>query len=406
MKAQAVQMVFDHFYGVLNLGFWGYVAAGIATLHITLIAITLFYHREQAHRSVDLHPALRHFFRFWLWLNTGAITKQWVAVHRKHHARCETEDDPHSPQIYGLGTVLLQGALLYRREANNPATLDKYGHGTPDDWLERNVYTRCPNAGIASLFFADVVLFGVPGVILYAIQMTTMPLLAAGVINGLSHAKGYRNFETLDASTNLWPFAVFVAGEELHNNHHAFPSSAKFSQRPWEIDMGWLHLKLFGMLGLARVRRVAPRPQLVEARTTPDHDALRAILINRMHVLRHYTHSVTLPVLRREVAPSADNAHGLMRRAKSWFSRHPSLLDQGSQERLMELMDKYPSLKTVVEFRNELRNLWEGAHTSNDRLLADLKGWCARAEESGIQALEEFADYLKSFRSVPQPAAS
>ena len=397
-------MVFDHFYGVLNLGFWGYVAVAIATLHITLIAITLFYHREQAHRSVDLHPALRHFFRFWLWLNTGAITKQWVAVHRKHHATCETEDDPHSPQIYGLGTVLLQGALLYRREAQNRATLEKYGHGTPDDWLERNVYTRWPNVGIASLFLADVLLFGVPGVLLYALQMTTMPLLAAGVINGLSHAKGYRNFETHDASTNLWPFAVFVAGEELHNNHHAFPSSAKFSQRPWEIDMGWLHLKLFGMLGLARIRRVAPRPQLVETRTTPDHDALRAIMINRMHVLRHYTHSVTLPVLRREVAPSADNAHSLMRRAKSWFSRHPSLLDQGSQERLLELMDKYPSLKTVVEFRNELRNLWEGAHTSNDRLLADLKGWCARAEESGIQALEEFADYLKSFRAVPQPA--
>ena len=397
-------MVVDHLYGVLGLGFWGYLVAALAIMHITLIAITLFYHREQAHRSVDLHPLLRHFFRFWLWLNTGANTKEWVAVHRKHHAMCETEGDPHSPQIYGLTTVLLRGAELYRREAKNHETLEKYGHGTPDDWLERRVYSRWPNMGIASLFFVDLFLFGVPGIILYAIQLITMPLLAAGVINGLSHAKGYRNFETHDASTNLWPIAVFVAGEELHNNHHAFPSSAKFSQRPWEVDLGWLHLRLFSMLGLAKIRRVAPRPKLVEERATPDIDALRAILINRMHVLRHYSQSVTFPVLRWELEQLGDNANSLIRRAKSWLTRHPSLLDQSSQERLVELMERHPSLKTVVEFRNELRELWEGAHTSNERLLADLKRWCVRAEESGIQALEEFASYLKSFSPVPQPA--
>jgi len=229
-------------------------------------------------------------------------------------------------------------------------------------------------------------------------------LLAAGVINGLSHAKGYRNFETDDASTNLWPFALFVAGEELHNNHHAFPSSARFSHRPWEVDMGWLHLRLFSLLGLARIRRVAPSPELVEERTTPDLDALRAILINRMHVLRHYSQSVTVPVLRREIEHLGDNANTLIRRAKSWIGRPPGLLDQVSREGLVELMDNHPSLKTVVQFRNELRELWEGAHTSNERLLADLKTWCARAEESGIQALEEFAAYLQSFRPVPQPA--
>jgi len=398
-----VRFVFDHYYGFLNLGFWGYVVTGLVCVHITLIAITLFYHREQAHRSVDLHPILRHFFRFWLWLNTGSVTKEWVAVHRKHHAMCETDGDPHSPQIYGLKTVLLQGAELYREEARNRETTEKYGRGTPDDWLERNVYSRRPNMGIISLFFLDLFLFGGPGIILYAIQLSTMPVLAAGVINGLSHAKGYRNFETADASTNLWPFALFVAGEELHNNHHAFPSSAKFSQRPWEVDMGWLHLKVFSLLGLAKIRRIAPRPEFVEVSSAPDIDALRAILINRMHVLRHYSQSVTIPVLRREVEQLEDNANSLVRRAKTWLSRHPSLLDQGSQERLVELMDKHPSLKTVVEFRNELRELWEGAHTSNERLLADLKRWCARAEESGIQALEEFAAYLQSFRPVPQP---
>lgn len=379
--------------------------AGLVSVHITLIAITLFYHREQAHRSVDLHPGLRHFFRFWLWLNTGAITKEWVAVHRKHHAMCETAGDPHSPKIFGLSTVLLRGAELYREEARNLETLEKYGRGTPDDWLERHVYSYWPNMGITLLFFVDLFLFGVPGITLYGIQLITMPLLAAGVINGLSHAKGYRNFETDDASTNLWPIAIFVAGEELHNNHHAFPSSARFSQRPWEVDMGWLHLKLFSLLGLARIRRVAPRPELSETRATPDLEALRAILINRMHVLRHYSQSVTLPVLRLEVGHLGDNANSLIRRAKRWLSRHPRLLDQNSQDRLVELMEKHPSLKTVVEFRNELRELWGGAHTSNERLLADLKGWCARAEESGIQALEEFAAYLKSFRPVPQPVA-
>lgn len=299
--------------------------------------------------------------------------------------------------------MLLQGAELYREGARDPATLEKYGRGTPDDWLERHVYSHRANMGITLLFFLDIFLFGGPGILLYAVQLSTMPLLAAGVINGLSHAKGYRNFETHDASTNLWPFAIFVAGEELHNNHHAFPSSAKFSQRPWEVDMGWLHLKLFSLVGLAEIRRVAPRPEFAEESSTPDIDALRAILINRMHVLRHYSQSVTIPVLRREVEQLGDNANSLIRRAKTWLSRPPSLLDQRSQERLAELMDSYPSLKTVVEFRNELSELWEGAHTSNERLLADLKRWCVRAEESGVQALEEFAAYLQSFRPIPQP---
>ena len=232
-----LQFVAEYYYGILGLGFWGYVIAGAVGVHITLIAITLYHHREQAHRSIDLHPALRHFFRFWLWMNTGVITRQWVAVHRKHHAMCERDGDPHSPQLVGLKTVLLQGAELYRKEARNPETVEKYGRGTPDDWVERHVYSRWPSVGIALLFFVVVFLFGLPGIALYGFQLITMPLLAAGIINGLSHARGYRNFETDDASTNLWPLAVFVAGEELHNNHHAFPSSARFSQRPWEVDL-------------------------------------------------------------------------------------------------------------------------------------------------------------------------
>ena len=397
-----LQFIAEYYYGILGLGLWGYVIAGAIGVHVTLLGITLYHHREQAHRSVELHPVLRHFFRFWLWMNTGVNTREWVAVHRKHHARCECQGDPHSPQLVGLRKVLLEGAELYRKEAGNRETVEKYGMGTPDDWLERHVYARWPNMGLVLLFFVELCLFGAPGIALYGIQLITMPLLAAGVINGLSHARGYRNFETDDASTNLWPLAVFVAGEELHNNHHAFPSSARFSQRPWEVDLGWLHLRLFAALGLAQIRRVAPRPELVEVASNPDMDALRSILINRMHVLRHYRKSVTVPVLRWEARQVGGKARKPLRRAKRCLTRHPSLLDHRSRERLAELMEKYPSLKTVMEYRNELKALWEGTDLSNERLLAELTRWCGRAEASGIQALEDFSAYLKSFRPSPR----
>ncbi len=254
------------------------------------------------------------------------------------------------------------------------------------------------------MVLADLVLFGVPGIILIAIQLTTMPFLAAGIINGLGHAKGYRNFDTDDASTNLWPFAIFVAGEELHNNHHAFPTSAKFSQRPWEVDLGWLHLKVLAAIGLAKIRRVAPEPELVAAPKTPDVDALRAIFVNRMHVLRHYTNSVTLPVLSHELEQLGDNATRLVRRARRLLSWQPNFMDQASQDRLADLIDRHPGLKTVLDFRSDLTALWEDAHSSNERLLADFREWCARAEASGIEALQEFAAYLKSFQALPEPA--
>lgn len=399
-----MQFLFDHFHGALDLRIWGYVLVALVMMHVTLIGITLYYHRDQAHRAVDLHPLLRHFFRFWLWMNTGANTTEWVAVHRKHHAMCERRGDPHSPQIFGLRTVLLRGAELYREEAANRETLEKYSRGTPDDWLERNVYSRWPNMGMVILVLSDLVLFGVPGIILIAVQLSTMPVLAAGVINGLGHAKGYRNFDTDDASTNLWPIGIFVAGEELHNNHHAFPSSARFSQRPWEVDIGWLHLKMFVALGLAKIRRVAPKPELLAEQATPDVDALRAIIVNRMHVLRHYTLSVTVPNLRRELDQLGDSANSVVRRARRLLSWQPSLLDEGARDRLVELTERYPNIKVVMEFRSELKALWEGAHSSNERLLADLREWCARAEASGIQGLKEFAAYLRSFRSMPEPA--
>jgi stearoyl-CoA desaturase (Delta-9 desaturase) len=400
-----VNFLYEHFYGLANLGVWGYVVVTLLCMHVTLIAVTLYYHRDQAHRSVDLHPVVRHLCRFWLWLHTGSSTREWVAVHRRHHAHCEKEGDPHSPRIFGLKKVVLEGAELYRIAARDPETLEKYAKGTPNDWLENNLYHHPARSyyGIALLVVTNLVLFGVPGIIMIALQLVNMPFLAAGIVNGVAHAKGYRNFETDDAATNLWPLGIVIAGEELHNNHHAFPTSARFSMRPHEIDMGWLHLKVLVWLGLAKVRRVANPPQLEQtSRATTELDELRAIIVHRMHVLRHYTQNVTLPVLRRELESLGENANSLVRSTRRNLSWEK--FDEASRQRLDELAQRHPSFKTVLEFRSELKQLWEGAHTSNDRLLAEFREWCTRAEQSGIQGLQEFVAYLKSFRAMREPA--
>jgi stearoyl-CoA desaturase (delta-9 desaturase) len=402
-----VEFLYEHFYGLANLSVTGYVVVTLLWLHATMMAVTLYYHRDQAHRSVDLHPVIRHICRFWLWLNTGSSTREWVAVHRKHHAHCEKEGDPHSPRLFGLKRVLLEGAELYRVAARDRETLEKYAKGTPNDWLENNLYHHPVRSyfGIALLVVTDLVLFGVPGIIMIALQLSNMPFMAAGIINGLCHAKGYRNFETDDASTNLWPLGLLVAGEELHNNHHAFPTSARFSMRRHEVDMGWLHLKVLVWLGLAKIRRVATTPELeATSRANTEIDDLRAIIVNRMHVLRHYTYNVTLPVLRREIESLGDNANALLRRTRHQLTWQPEMLDEQSRQGLAELAARHPRFQTVLQFRNELKQLWEGAHTSNERLLAEFREWCTRAEQSGIQGLQEFVSYLKSFRAMREPA--
>ena len=402
----------ENFYGLANMPIWGYVVVTLLWCHGTMMAVTLYYHRDQAHRSVDLHPIVRHVCRFWLWLNTGSSTREWVAVHRKHHAFTEKEGDPHSPLIFGLKKVLLEGAELYRAEAVKQETLDKYGKGTPNDWLENNLYGHPWRSylGPWTLIAFNLVMFGIPGIIMIALMLVNMPLFAAGVINGLCHSKGYRNFETNDGSTNLWPIGLFVAGEELHNNHHAFPTSARFSMRKHEIDMGWLHLKVLEFFGLAKIRRVANPPQLIDAQSaseanTGELDKLRAIIVHRMHVLRHYTQSVTMPVLRQELEGLVGgNLNGMLRRTRRMLSWQPHMLDEMSQHSLAELVEQHPHFKTVLEFRNELKSLWEGAHTSNERLLADFRAWCARAEASGIQGMAEFVAYLRSFNGMREPA--
>ncbi|MDH3989811.1 MAG: fatty acid desaturase [Gammaproteobacteria bacterium] len=387
----------NYLYGLLDLSFWGYVLAAFIMVQITMMAVTLYLHRDQAHRAIDLHPVLRHFFRFWIWCTSGMLTREWVSIHRKHHAFCETEDDPHSPQIYGLKKVMLEGAELYREETENKETLEKFGRGTPDDWLERNIYLRFPFGGIIFMFVANLLFFGVPGITIFAIQMMSMPVFAAGIINGVGHHSGYRNFECDDAATNILPWGLLIGGEELHNNHHAFPTSAKFSVRKWEFDIGWLYIKIFSLFGLAKVNRVAPQP-IIEP--TPDSELdvenLRAIIVNRMHVLRDYTKQVTLPVFQTEKSMAGGNA--AFKRAKKLLIRRPTLLDANAMERLGNLLSEHAALKTVYEFREKLSEIWSGANVSNEKLLQQLKDWCHEAEQSGIKSLEDFAERLRSYQ--------
>lgn len=395
----------EYLYGVLGLSLWGYVLASLVMIQITVIAVTLYLHRDAAHRALDLHPAIRHFCRFWLWMTTGIVTREWVAIHRKHHARCETEDDPHSPQVEGLPKVLLEGAELYRAEAKNADTLAKYGRGTPDDWLENRLYGGHSYLGIALMVVSFLVLFGVPGIIMIAVQLVSQPLLAAGIVNGVGHYWGYRNFESDDASRNVVPWGLVLGGEELHNNHHAFPSSAKFSIRPMEVDAGWGVVRVLEVVGLARVRRVAPRPAVEPGRRSVDLETARAVVVARMHVLRDYGRHVTLPVLRRELRALRERGMRLPRRARNLFLRQPALLDTADRNRMEEILGSSQALQTVHEFRERLRSMWDGAtNMSNDKLIAQLREWCQSAEASGIRVLQEFAGRLQGYTLAPTAA--
>ena len=387
-------------YGFLDFSFWEYVLVTFVMVQVTVMGVTLYLHRDAAHRSLELHPALRHFFRLWIWMTSGMLTREWVAVHRKHHSFSDQPGDPHSPVVFGLRRVLLEGRELYVEEASKPETLEKYGRGTPDDWVERNVYLRYPNLGIVTMIVIDLLLFGVPGIIMIAVQLVSMPLFAAGVINGLGHHSGYRNFECEDAARNIVPWGVLLGGEELHNNHHAFPASAKFSAQRWEFDIGWLYIRLLEAVGLAKVIRVAPEPKRVEPRRYVDLETLRAVIVNRMHVLRAYSRTVTLPVLRAELKRRTTQSN-LSRGVRRLLVRHPTLLDARARARLQEILNNHQSLQTVHEFRERLKQLWSGANANNERLLAQFREWCAQAEASGINALQEFALSLRGYALQP-----
>jgi len=385
------------FNGLLDLSAWQLVLVALALTHVTIAAVTIFLHRAQAHRALDLHPAVSHFFRFWLWLTTGMVTAEWVAIHRRHHARCETPDDPHSPQVLGLRKVLWEGAELYRQAAADQELVARYSHGTPDDWLERNVYGRLRWQGPTLMLLIDFALFGAAGVAIWAVQMVWIPFWAAGVINGVGHYWGYRNFESPDAATNVSPWGILIGGEELHNNHHAFPSSARLSNRWWEFDIGWLYIRLLSLAGLAKVRRVAPRPRLAEGKTAIDLDTLKAVVTNRMHVAARYARDVIRPVSRAELCGDDKVCRRLYRQTRKLLVRDEAHLDPASRQRLARLLERSPTLATVVEYRKRLQEVWERTTASQEALLQSLQDWCRQAEASGIRALEEFAHTLRRY---------
>ncbi|GAC1693786.1 MAG: fatty acid desaturase [Steroidobacteraceae bacterium] len=382
-------------FGLVHLPWWGYVLVTFATIETMFLGVTLYLHRDQSHGGLILHPALRHLFRFWLWFSSGAITREWVAVHRCHHAHADQAGDPHSPVVFGLRRVLFQGFELYQRAARDPQLLRSFGRGTPDDWLERRVYTAYPVLGIVLFIAVHVLLFGAAGIIMIAVHMVAQPFFAGGVINGLGHAVGYRSFEMPSTATNLVPWGVFLGGEELHNNHHAFPRSARFAVQPWELDIGWLWIRLFSALGLAKVRWAAPRPHLERRRHELNDDTVRALFTNRMHVLRAYARRVVLPVCRDLARREPQGA--VPRSAPQLLIRHPALLADEARRKLRELLDRYEVLRRVVEYRDTLQQLWDGSSASPTRALAQLREWCSRAEDSGIGALREFAQGLPAY---------
>ncbi|MGF6568247.1 stearoyl-CoA desaturase (delta-9 desaturase) [Paraburkholderia fungorum] len=387
-------------HGLLHFSWWQLVVYTLVVTHITIIGVTVYLHRCQAHRALELHPVVSHFFRFWLWMTTGMLTGQWAAIHRKHHAKCETEEDPHSPQTRGIWKVLLEGAELYRAEAKNEETMRKFSHGTPNDWMERNVYTKYPILGVSLMMVLNVALFGVVGLTIWAVQMVWIPFWAAGVVNGLAHFWGYRNFNSTDASTNIFPWGIIIGGEELHNNHHTYATSAKLSNKWYEFDIGWMYIRIMSAFRLAKVKKVAPTPRLTTGKLVLDQDTLQAVLANRYEVMARYGKALKR-AYRQELAHlkevGAREKYLVMRGARSWFHKEEAGLDEPQKRQLPQIFANSQKLKTYIDMRNELAAMWERSNASRDQLLVQLQDWCHRAEQSGIKALQDFATRLRRY---------
>ncbi|KAF1027559.1 MAG: hypothetical protein GAK40_01051 [Burkholderia plantarii] len=387
-------------HGLLRLTWWQIVLFTLVATHITIVAVTIYLHRCQAHRALDLHPIVSHFFRLWLWMSTGMLTGQWAAIHRKHHAKCETEEDPHSPQTRGLWKVLLEGAELYRAEAKNEETMRKFSHGTPNDWIERNVYSKYTILGVSMMMVIDVLLFGIVGLSVWAVQMIWIPFWAAGVVNGLAHFWGYRNFNSADASTNLFPIGIVIGGEEMHNNHHTFATSAKFSNKWYEFDIGWMYIRILSALKLAKVKKVAPTPRLVARKAVLDQETLQAVLSNRYEVMATYGKALKR-AYRQELAHLKElgsrEKYQLMHGARKWFHKDEEGLNEPQKRMLPEIFANSQKLHTYFQLRQDLAAMWDRSNASREQLLAQLQDWCHRAEQSGIKALQEFATRLRRY---------
>ena len=390
-------------YGALNLSFWGYVIATIVLTQATIASVTIYLHRHQTHRALDLHPFISHIFRFWLWLTTGMVTSEWVAIHRKHHATTDVEGDPHSPKVVGIKKVFWEGAELYRAARKDREMIDKYSHGTPDDWIEKNIYDPHCTRGLIVLFFLDIFLFGVPGITIFAIQMLWIPLWAAGVVNGIGHYWGYRNFECPDTATNVSPWGFWIGGEELHNNHHTFASSAKFSVKWWEFDLGWMYIRILSFLGMAQVKKLPPKLTQIDDKLHVDLDTVKAVVGNRFQIMANYYKAVVVPMLqqvKREHVVSEEDKK-LVQRANVLLKRDQCLLSPKSTSHLQELLARYEQLRVVYDYRESLQYVWQKTASSQKELVDSLQAWCRQAEESGLDSLRQFAQQLKTYAPLP-----
>lgn len=387
-------------YGLLNLSLWGYIVVTLILTHITVVATTIYLHRSQSHRALELHPIASHFFRFWLWLTTGTRTKEWVAIHRKHHAKCETVEDPHSPQILGIRKVFFQGFELYKAETYNTETMQKYGQGCPDDWLERNLYSPHNISGVVLMALLDLFLFGVPGITVWAVQMMWIPIFAAGGINGIGHYWGYRNFECPDAARNILPWSIITAGEELHNNHHTFVTSAKLSVKWWEFDLGWLYIQGLKFLGLAKVKRLPPKLIQLSGKPSVDLDTLTALISNRFQVLAHYSRQVLWPLLHEEHKKAPAKQRSLLRGYKRLLVRADNMLDEMGKQRIAHLLETSHALKLAYQYRQKLQDIWSRTTGTQRELLEALQQWCKEAEETGINVLKTFALQVRGYSAA------
>ena len=387
-------------HGAWSLTWWQMILFTLALTHITMISVTVYLHRHQAHRALDLHPIAAHFFRLWLWLTTGQVTKEWASIHRKHHAKCEMADDPHSPHIHGIKKVLFQGAELYRVESKNLETMARYGHGTPNDWIERNLYTRYSWQGVGLMMIINLYLFGMAGLAVWAVQMAWTPVMAAGIINGAAHFWGYRNFETTDASANISPWGIIIAGEELHNNHHTYPTSAKLSVKPYEFDIGWMYIRLMQMAGLAKVKKTPPKLAYGSIRPVADEKTLEALISNRYEIMASYAKDMRA-AFKHEIdvlkARSADAA--VIKAANSWLHRDAEKVPASVVAHLDQARAASPVLDKMVTMREELRQMWLNTTHSSEPLATELQAWCHRAEASGIAALAQFSMRLRAARA-------
>ncbi|WP_312440410.1 fatty acid desaturase [Janthinobacterium sp.] len=385
--------------GITDLSAWQVFLYTMVVTHITIASVTIYLHRHQAHRALELHAIPSHFFRFWLWLTTGQVTKEWAAIHRKHHAKCDTEEDPHSPVTRGIKKVFWEGAELYRAESKNLETMAKYGHGTPTDWIERNLYTRYSWLGVVSLLFINFALFGVIGISVWAVQMMWIPVTAAGIINGIGHYWGYRNYDCADAATNIIPFGILIGGEELHNNHHTYATSAKLSSKWYEFDIGWAYIRCLEMLGLAKVKKLAPEPKFSHGKLEADFDTLQSVIANRYDVMAKYAKSIK-SAWKEELEHLKDKAElekRFLKSSRKLMQREPGKLADAHHEQLSELFQHSKSLETMHHMRVELGAIWERSHFTREQLLQKLQDWCVRAEASGIKSLQEFSLRLRSY---------